>query len=203
MVCQLSRTFQLQAILCQLQITPGTWINKLLSMKRPPLRDLLCKTSFNLCSACGGAASLLGSGRVTSGIRSWNVFGMCQEVKRNQCEKNTTGSFLIWSQAAFFTSRRDTPMCPALLLCSFFFFYEKSVKTIWSYKAWKWAVHNTWGWDQHIVIISLSSPSYRVTKVKLASLSQPTCTTARSLQGEYVFVNVRDNQSNQSEYLHI
>lgn len=128
MVRQLSRTFQLQAILCQLQITPGTWINKLLSMKRPPLRDLLCKTSFNLCSACGGAASLLGSGRVTSGIRSWNVFGMCQEVKSNQCEKNTTGSFLIWSQAAFFTSRRDTPMCPALLLCSFFFSMKNLLK---------------------------------------------------------------------------
>lgn len=53
-----------------------------------------------ICAQCSGAAFLLASGGVTFGIWGWNVFGMRQEVRSTQCEKNTTGSFLIVAQTA-------------------------------------------------------------------------------------------------------
>lgn len=79
MVLWLPRTFQLQAILSQLQIMPGTGINKFLSMKNLPLRDTLSETSFNLCS--GWRCSLL------TGIRRGHIRNL-----RLECPWNVSGS---------------------------------------------------------------------------------------------------------------
>lgn len=62
------------------------------------------------------------------------------------------------------------------------------------WQSWKIFVQITVpkGWNLHIMTVPVlfPSPFYRATKVKQGWSSQPTCTTARSLQGECVSVCV-------------
>lgn len=185
MVCWLPRTFQLQAILSQLHITPGTGKNKLLSVR--------AKQAL-ICARCSGAAFLLASGGVTLGIWGWNVFGMRQEVRSTQCEKNTAGSFLIVAQTACPHLSVSLPrlcLLPSLSVsqiknqpCS-----HNSQKLQLSFRKKKKKKKKTVPEDEISTswlcpFCSLSS--YRATKVKLVWSLRPTCTTARSPQGECV-----------------
>lgn len=172
-------------------------------MRNGLVTDVQSKTSTNLCSMCGCAAILLVSGGVTLGIWAWNVFGMCQEVRSSRCEKNTTGSFLIWIQ----TLQVHVFLCVPAMSLSLSIFLWRSLCLSVSLcqnpvvqlnllhivknqlphcKAQRMRMKSA----NHDSAPVVRSPSHRATKVKPAWLLQPTCTTARSLQGECVCVFV-------------